>query len=505
MSAIWGAVKPIRILCTREFQNSIKQSFYAEVVNAINSEPWLQSVYDVGRDYIRHKTNGTEYLFAGLRHNIESIKSMAQIDLCIVEEAEQVPHESWQALIPTIRAKGSEIIVIYNPKRRDSWVARQFDGEKLPPRTAIVTVNHDGNPWFGQELEEQRLHDMETLDPALYRHIWEGAYYERSNAQVFSGRYEVAEFVPARSWDGPYYGLDFGFAQDETAAVKVWVANDNLYIENELYEKRLELDDTVGALTSIMHGIENHVVRADSARPESISYLKRHGIKKIEACKKGKGSVEDGIEFIKSFKKIIIHPQCKNAINEFDLYSYKTDRLSGDILPQLVDANNHVIDACIEHGQIVSTINGDVPIQNIKPDDMVLTRYGYKRVLHAWLSGESEPIWEVRTTNATLRATANHLVYTTNRGFVRVDALRYSDDLLIQESIACRKKRSSRNSVGLVADRVLTVCDTNEKNKVYDLEVEGAHEFVVSGVLVHNCRYSIEPLMRKKMQRRGML
>ena len=345
MSAIWGAVKPIRILCTREFQNSIKQSFYAEVVNAINSEPWLKSVYDVGRDYIRHKSNGTEYLFAGLRHNIESIKSMAQIDLCIVEEAEQVPHTSWQALIPTIRSAGSEIIVIYNPKRRDSWVAQQFDGDKLPPRTKVVTVNHDGNPWFSQELEEQRLHDTETLDPALYRHIWEGAYYEQSDAQVFAGRYEIAEFTPGESWQGAYYGLDFGFANDPTAGVKAWIANDCLYIEHDFSEVRLELDDTAGALMEALPDVASHTIRADNARPESISYLKRYGLPRIEPCKKGKGSVEDGVQFIKSFKKVIIHPRCKAAQQEFDLYSYKIDRLSGDILPQLVDANNHVIDA----------------------------------------------------------------------------------------------------------------------------------------------------------------
>lgn len=345
MSAIWGAVKPIRILCTREYQNSIKQSFYAEVVNAIESEPWLKSVYDVGRDYIRHKTNGTEYLFAGLRHNIESIKSMAQIDLCIVEEAEQVPHASWQALIPTIRADGSEIIIIYNPKRRDSWVAQQFDGDKLPPRTKIVTVNHDGNPWFSKELEEQRIYDREVMDPALYRHIWEGVYYEQSDAQVFAGKYKVKEFEPVAGWDGAYFGLDFGFSQDETAAVKCWVHDGKLYIEHELYEKRLELDDTANALIDVMPDIVNHVVRADNARPESISYLSRHGIPRIESCKKGKGSVEDGVEFIKSFNEIIIHPRCANTLREFELYSYKIDRLSGDILPALADKFNHAIDA----------------------------------------------------------------------------------------------------------------------------------------------------------------
>lgn len=345
MSAVWGAAQPMRILCTREFQNSIKQSFYAEVANAIKSDPWLESVYEVGRDFIRHKWNGTEYLFAGLRHNIDSIKSMAQVNLVIVEEAETVPHASWRDLIPTIRAADSEIIIIYNPKRRDSWVAQQFDGDALPPRTALATVNAEDNPWFPEVLDEQRLHDREHLDPALYRHIWEGAYYEQSDAQVFAGRYRVAEFEPAKGWDGPYYGLDFGFAESETAGVKAWVADRTLYIEHELYEKRLELDDTAKAMIESLPDVERHAVRADNARPESISYLKRNGIPRIVACKKGKGSVEDGVEFIKSFDEVVIHPRCTNTINEFALYSYKIDRHSGDILPVIVDANNHAIDS----------------------------------------------------------------------------------------------------------------------------------------------------------------
>lgn len=345
MAAILGAVERLTILCAREYQNSVKRSFHAELKNAIRSNEWLASQYIVGIDYLKHKTNGTEFIFTGLRNNIESVKSLAQIDLCIVEEAETVPHASWIDLLPTIRGSRSELWIIYNQKRRDSWVAQTFDSDELPPRTAIADLNFSDNPWFPAVLEEQRLHDKATLDPALYRHIWEGAYYEQSDSQVFAGRYRIDEFEPHRSWDGPYYGLDFGFSQDPTAGVVAWVHDDTLYIEHELYEKRLELDDTADAMIKALPGCEKHTVRADNARPESISYLSRNGIPRIEACKKGKGSVEDGVEFIKSFKQVVIHPRCVNTANEFALYSYKVDRLTGDILPVIVDAFNHAIDS----------------------------------------------------------------------------------------------------------------------------------------------------------------
>ncbi|MCT8587103.1 terminase large subunit, partial [Glaesserella parasuis] len=164
-------------------------------------------------------------------------------------------------------------------------------------------------------------------------------------AQVFRGKYQELEFKPLPDFEGPYHGLDFGFAHDPTAAIKCWVFKDKLYIEYEAGKVGLELDDTATFLQKGIAGIEQYVIRADSARPESISYLKRHGLPRIDGVPKWKGSVEDGIAHIKSYKKIYIHPRCQQTLNEFRLYSYKTDRLSGDVLPTLVDAHNHYIDA----------------------------------------------------------------------------------------------------------------------------------------------------------------
>jgi phage terminase, large subunit, PBSX family len=343
MAAVWGFAEPLRFLCVREFQNSIKESFYAEIKAAIASEPWLEAAYDVGADYIRGR-NGTEFLFKGLRNNIQSVKSLAKIDVCIVEEAEDIAEAAWEVLEPTIRAPKSEIWVIWNPKQENSATDRRFR-KSVPPRSCIVEMNYGDNPFFPPELEELRRHQQKTLDPARYAWIWEGAYYELSDAQVFKGKYEVAEFVPSENWNGPYFGLDFGFAQDPTAGVQCWIHGDRLYIEREAGGTGIELDDTAAVLQAAMPDIAAHAVRADSARPESISYLKRHGLPRIAGALKGKGSVEDGIGFIRSFDKVVIHPRCVNTAQEFRLYSYKTDRLSGDILPLPLDEHNHWIDA----------------------------------------------------------------------------------------------------------------------------------------------------------------
>jgi phage terminase large subunit len=344
MAAVFGYAEKLRILCTREFQVSIKESFHAELKNAIASEPWLAAAYDVGIDYIRGH-NGTEFIFRGLRHNMGSIKSMAQIDICIVEEAEDVPEASWIDLEPTIRAPKSEMWIIWNPRTDGSPADKRYI-KTTPPRSCIAEMNYWDNPFFPVELEELRQQQRAAFDDATYAHIWEGRYQTRTDAQIFAGKYRVDEFEPHQKlWDGPYYGLDFGFSQDPTAGVKAWVHGRKLYIEYEAGRTGLELDDTADYLTQRIPGIGSSVVRCDNARPESISYIKRNGMPMAKPCEKGKGSVEDGIAFIKSFDEVVIHPRCEQTISEFRLYSYKVDRLSGDVLDTIVDSNNHFIDA----------------------------------------------------------------------------------------------------------------------------------------------------------------
>lgn len=342
MAATWGYAEPLRILCTREFQASIKESFHAELKAAIYSKPWLAANYDVGADYLRG-TNGTEFLFKGLRRNMQSIRSLSRIDLCIIEEAEDVPELAWQDLIPTIRSDKSEIWCIWNPRDEDSPVDKRFI-KQYRDDAVVAELNFEDNPWFPDVLEAERQHDLETMDPATYAHVWEGAYLENSETQVLHGKVRVAEFEPGADWDGPYHGLDFGFANDPTTANRCWIHDNRLWVEYEANKVELELDQTADFIKERIPGIEKYVIRADSARPESISYLKRNGLPRIEGVEKWQGSIEDGIQHLRSYKEIVVHPRCKETIRETRLYSYKVDRQTGDILPQVVDAHNHHID-----------------------------------------------------------------------------------------------------------------------------------------------------------------
>lgn len=344
MAAIWGYTEPLRILATREYQGSIKESFYAELKSAIMSETWLSAAYEIGADYIKGK-NGTEFLFMGLRRSINSIRSLAQIDLTIVEEAEDVPDASWLMLEATIfrRAK-SELWAIWNPRLRGSPVDLRF--RVHPPKNGVfVEMNYNDNPFFPKGLEALRAREEIRLDADTYSHVWEGNYLTNSNAQVYHGKWRVLDFEPGADWDGPYQGGDFGFSQDPLAGVRCWIFDETLFVEYEAGAIELELDDAPAFLNYHIPGWSEYVSRWDNARPESISLFNRIGMPRAEAAEKWNGSVEDGIQFIRSFKQIVIHPRCPNTIKEMKLYTYKVDRYTGDVLPVLIDANNHYCDA----------------------------------------------------------------------------------------------------------------------------------------------------------------
>jgi phage terminase large subunit len=125
--------------------------------------------------------------------------------------------------------------------------------------------------------------------------------------------------------------------------VKMWVHNKRLYIEHEAYKVGCDIVDTP-KLFDTVPGSRRYLIRADCARPETINHVRRAGFH-IEAAAKWPKSVEDGIALLRSFEKIVIHPRCRNFTQECKLYSYKVDRLTGDVQPDIVDKHNHGIDA----------------------------------------------------------------------------------------------------------------------------------------------------------------
>ena len=335
----------LKVVCIREIQKSLKFSAKALIEGKIHKFG-LSHLFEITREEIRTPGGGL-MIFQGMQdHTADSIKSLEGFDIAWVEEGQSLSHRSFQLLRPTIRAPGSEIWVTWNPELPTDAVDTFFNEAVAngSDEVCLVHANYYDNPFLPDELRREMEYDRK-FNPQSFGHVWLGEYNTKNESQIFRGKYEEKVFTPGDDWNGPYFGLDFGFSQDPTAVVKCWVYDGCLYIEQDYGKIGLELDDTAPMLRKHLSGIEKYVVRADSARPESISYLKRHGLPRIVGVQKGKGSVEDGIEFIKSFKRVFIHPDAAATLREFKLYSYKTDRLSGDVLPVVLDENNHYIDS----------------------------------------------------------------------------------------------------------------------------------------------------------------
>lgn len=335
---VLGAMKPMRILCTRQFQISISDSSHRLLADQI-AALGLSSFYDITKSEIRGR-NGTLFLFRGLQ-NIAEIKSLEGIDIAWTEEAEKMTDESLDVLVPTIRKEGSELWFSFNPHNKTDPMMQRFIYNQ-PPNSIVTKVNHDDNPWFPDVLRAEMEHDKAT-NYDRYLWVWCGEPRGISAAQVFRGKYSVEPFDTPDDAEF-YHGADWGFAADPTAIIRCFILGKTLYIDQEAGGVGIDIDELPGLFDAIPT-FRRWRSYADSARPETIAYMQKQGFTMMKPAPKGPGSVEDGIEYIKSFERVVIHPRCTQTAQEFELYQYKQDRITAEVLPIVVDKNNHYIDA----------------------------------------------------------------------------------------------------------------------------------------------------------------
>jgi len=283
---------------------------------------------------------GGVIVFTGMQnHTSDSIKSLEGFDIAWCEEAQSLSQRSLDLLRPTIRKPGSELWFSWNPAKPTDPVDVLLRSENAPGDAVVIEANYSDNPWLPAELKAD-LEDDRRRDPDKFLHVWGGHYSMNSEARVFRN-WKIEDFEPPA--DAVFrLGADWGFAVDPTVLVRCYIEGRNLYVDQEAYEVGCEIDK-LPALFDTIHGSRKWLIRADSARPETVSYMRRQGFR-ITPALKGQGSVEDGVEFLRSFD-IKVHPRCKHVIEELTLYSYKVDPHTQEILPVLADKDNHAIDA----------------------------------------------------------------------------------------------------------------------------------------------------------------
>lgn len=327
-------------VCVREIQKSLSQSVKRLIeakIQAMNAGDY----FEVQDAVIKSRRGSGRIIFQGMQnHTADTIKSLEGYDRAWVEEAQSLSQRSLDLLRPTIRRDGSELWFTWNPNEETDPVDVLLRGESPPPDACIVEVNYQDNPWFPAVLREEMEYDKRR-DPDKYAHVWLGQYAKNTESRVFRNwtieEFEAPETAIHR------LGGDWGFASDPTVLVRCHIAGRKLYIDHEAYMIGCEIVDTP-ALFMTVPDAEKWPITADSARPETISHMRKNGFPKIMAAVKGPKSLEEGVEWLKSFD-IVVHPRCVHTIDELTMYSYKTDPLTGRVLPMLQDKHNHVIDA----------------------------------------------------------------------------------------------------------------------------------------------------------------
>lgn len=326
-------------VCVRETLKSLEFSVKKLLEQKI--ERFNAGAYFEVQDRRIMSKKGGVTIFEGMQnHTADSIKSLEGFDRAWFEEAQNASDKSLTLLRPTIRKPGSQLWFGWNPQLATDPVDVLLRGEVLPPNSVVVRANYMDNPWLPQELLEEMEYDKRR-DPDKYAHVWLGEYQRNSEARVFKN-WTVEEFdSPA----GAHFrlGADWGFSIDPTVLVRCWIDGRKLYVDYEAYMVGCEIVNTPDLFRSVPDS-ERWIITADSARPETISYMQKNGFPKIVAAIKGAKSLEEGVEFLKSFD-IVVHPRCKHLIDELTLYSYKTDPLTGQVMPILDDKDNHIIDA----------------------------------------------------------------------------------------------------------------------------------------------------------------
>lgn len=349
---ILAASKPLRILCAREFQNSIKESVHHLLESQIE-KIGLKSFYEIQNTTIRG-ANGSEFIFAGLKNNVTNIKSLEDVDIAWVEEAQTVSKTSWETLTPTIRKDDSEIWITFNPQLETDETYQRF--VKNPPSDAVVVkINWQDNPWFPAALVNER-DEMKARDPDGYQNIWGGNCRVTLDGAIYARELRQAQ-EEGRIRNVPYDALkqvhtfwDLGHA-DNTS---IWFAQTvgmelrliDFYTNNQMpithYVQQLQGKPYIYGIDHLPH---------DGASKElgtgrSIEEIMRSVGRTVKIVPKL--SIVDGINAARTiFNRCYFDEQkCAEGIQSLRHYRYDVDKDTKELsVRPLHDYHSHAADA----------------------------------------------------------------------------------------------------------------------------------------------------------------
>lgn len=350
-----------KILVIRKVGTTLKDSVF-QLINDTLKEWKIYNLCQVNLStYTITLPNDSVFLFKGLDDR-EKIKSITDITDIWCEEATELAEDDYTQLDLRLRALKPDLQLIcsFNPVSKANWVYKKWFASSAQPNgdTFILKTTYKDNR-FLPKAYINALEEKQQTNYSYYK-IYALGEFCSLDKLVFSN-WETADFDNREINGVLLVGLDFGFINDTTALVASLLDQENkrLYIFKEwgaTGKTNKEIADVITAL-----GFSKSVIIADSAEPKSIEELRRDGISRIRESTKGKDSIIHGIQKLQNYK-IIVHPTCEKLITEFENYSWKKDKQSGEYINQPIDEFNHFIDAlryslqCIKTNKI-KTIN----------------------------------------------------------------------------------------------------------------------------------------------------
>lgn len=343
------------LLCVRKTFRALKDSCFTELkwaIHRLGVERW----WDVKESPLEmtYKPTGQKILFRGLDDPLKVTSITVEVGvLCWlwIEEAYEISSEAdFDTLDESIRGGMppglfKQITLTFNPWNEHHWMKHRFFDAAPDPDILAMTTNYMCNEWL-DAADEKVFETMKRNNPRRYRvaglgewGIVDGLVYENWEERLFSID-EVRKTPGIRS----AFGLDFGYTNDPTALFcgLIDTASKTLWVFDEIYKPGMSNEDIADAI--IKAGYAKERIRADSAEPKSIDRLYTLGLSRIQRARKGKDSVNNGIDFIQDYK-IFIHPRCTNFLTEIGNYTWDTDTKTGKKINRPIDDFNHLMDA----------------------------------------------------------------------------------------------------------------------------------------------------------------
>jgi phage terminase large subunit len=325
-------------LIVRNTGKSIRQSVFQLLITLI-SEHDLAKYFSINKTEMAIQcVTGSRLITSGL-DDVEKLKSITGINRIWIEEASEISESDFQQLdlrMRGVNTLGYQMTLTFNPISELHWIKKKFFDVGMDDTFILKTTYKDN-----KHLDEayiKRLENLVNEDYQYYRIYALGEWGTLGN--VIFTNWEKAR-LDTSGFDNYFQGIDFGFADDPFAMIRVHYdkKRKTIYVTDELYQRELHNDEASVILRKM---IGTDMVTCDSAEPKSIADLKRNGVN-AKGAKKGKDSILHGVKWLQGHK-MVIDEKCVNFIKEVSGYKWKEDK-DGNVIPKPVDMNNHLIDA----------------------------------------------------------------------------------------------------------------------------------------------------------------